>query len=149
MLLEVDKKFPNFFFNEGIIKEEENVSNKIKESLKIGKKLENKWDDDNELISKINDCIKIEKNVIDIDILNEKILNLYMGKIKFMPEEKEINVFLQNIKQFGNIYNDVNNNSYYNNSINNNNNFNNFYYNFNNFNNNFNNNFMNFNNISR
>ena len=69
--------------------------------------MNNYWNNNKELCSIINDCIKIEKNIYDINIINEKIkkYNSFKIEIKFKPEEIEINEFLKTIKSFGSIYN--------------------------------------------
>ena len=105
LLLEVDKIFNDSFFNEDIIKESEKLPNKIKESLEIGKIIENQWKNKN-LNSLINDCLNIENNIKDINKINESVnkCNSTDLKIKFSPEEEEINSFLETIRKFGKIY---------------------------------------------
>ena len=68
--------------------------------------MENEWDN-NELSSLINDCIIIENNIKDINLINENIKQWDKRKniqIKFGPEENSINKFIESINQFGNIY---------------------------------------------
>ena len=106
LLIEVDKKFENIFFKGEKMKKLEKLPNKIKISLEKGKIIDNEWNDDNKLRSIINDCINIENNIKDIDLLNKN-NELYKSKkynIRFIPEETELNKFLENIKTFGNIY---------------------------------------------
>ena len=105
LLLEIDKKFDNKFFEESIIKESEKLPNKIKMSLEKVKAIENKWNNDNELNSLINDCINIEKNIKEINYINEK---AHISKsnnkiIQFEPEEEGINSFLNQVKTFGKV----------------------------------------------
>ena len=64
----------------------------------------------------INDCINIENNIKNINIINENIKKCNLNKdliIEFSPNEIEINDFLEKIKIFGNItkksLNDLNN----------------------------------------
>ena len=104
LILEVDKTFNKYYFDENIIKDSEKLPNKIKESLEIGKIIENQWNNKN-LNSLINDCLNIENNIKEINNINENVnkCNSNDINIKFIPEEKDINSFLEIIKQFGNI----------------------------------------------
>ena len=105
LLLEVDKQFNELFVNEDIIKETEKLPNKIKSSLEKGKIIEKDWND-NKLNLLINDCINIENNIKDINLINENIKKCNLNKdkkIHFLPEEEGINNFLENIKIFGKI----------------------------------------------
>ena len=82
------------------------MPDKIKISLEKGKIIENKWDNNN-LKSSINDCLKIENYILDIDLIDKEIKKGNLGnnlEIKFSPEEKDINFFLENIKKFGRLY---------------------------------------------
>ena len=105
LLLEVDNKFNNIYFNEDIIKKGENIPNKIKASLEKGKEIDKEWNDDNMLNSYINNCINIENNIMGIneinEILNKTNNNSINLEIKYNLDEKEIDKFLKN---FGNIY---------------------------------------------
>jgi len=80
LLLEVDNKFNNLYFNEDSIKESKKLPDKIKLSLEKGKALDKDWKE-NQLNVFINDCIEIENNINDINIINESIkrsnLNLF------------------------------------------------------------------------
>ena len=53
LLLEVDKKFEEKFFNEDIIKESGKIPNKIKICLERGEIIEDDWKDENKLIIKL------------------------------------------------------------------------------------------------
>jgi len=104
ILLEVDNQFNNLFFNEDLIKESEILPNKIKLSLDKGKTLDKDWND-NELNCIINDCIEVENNIQEINIINKNILKSNSNKnkeIKF--NEDGINNILEIIKNFGRIY---------------------------------------------
>ena len=81
LLLKVDQYFDNNYFNEDIIKKSDKLPNKIKLSLERGKLIENEWNDNNKLNMIINDCINIENNLKDINIINESI-NKYNSKNK-------------------------------------------------------------------
>ena len=106
LLLEVDNIFNNIYFKEEIIKEIEKMPKIININLDKGKKIDNnEWNDENKIHLIINDCIKIEKNIQDINHLNENIKknNYNDHKIKFVAENNDINNILKMIKEFGNI----------------------------------------------
>ena len=105
ILDEVNKKFNELYFNENILKESQKMENEIKINLEKGKNLDNEWDSDNKLISVINDCINIEKNINSINIINENIKKCKSKntEIKFNHEE-DINKLLMIIKNFGYLY---------------------------------------------
>ena len=75
LLLDIDNKYNDKFIDEKIFKEIEKLPNKIEISLKKGKFLDNEWDNDDKLYLSINNCINIENNIKDINILKEKIKN--------------------------------------------------------------------------
>ena len=108
ILKEIDNEFDNKLFNEDIIKNIEQLPNKIKISLEKGKLINNKWNEDNKLNIIINDCINIEKNIETINKINENIKkynnNNYISNIKFDPDETKIDLFLNKIRKFGTIY---------------------------------------------
>ena len=107
ILLEIDKKFDEIYFSEKIIKDNEKLPNKIKPLLEKIKNNNKDWDDKNKLSSIINDCINLENTIKEIQIINENIkkCNLKTNKkLKFTPEENDINNFLEKIKSFGKVY---------------------------------------------
>ena len=90
ILSEIDEIFENKFIKEESIKEWKKLPNKAKKCLEKGKIIEEEknWDKENtNLISMINDCINIEKNIFNIEQINEKIKSLNSNKvqIKFVP----------------------------------------------------------------
>ena len=103
LLLEVDKIYNDVYFDDkcfddNIIKDSEKLPNKIKLSLEIGKKIDEKWNENNKLNLLINDCINIEKNISEINKINEKSIkykNLEEIKIKFIlkKREKKLKIF--------------------------------------------------------
>ena len=105
LLSEVDNQFNDLFFNEELIKESQNLSNKVKTSLEKGKIIEKEWNDDNKLNSLIHDCINIEKIIKNISNIKESIEKCKYNKniiIDFNPDKKEeINIFLDSFKNFG------------------------------------------------
>lgn len=83
ILLDIKNNFEQLFFKEDLIQKAEILPNKVKLSIEKGKKIYNEWDDDNfnKLNFFINQCINIEKNIEDINIINENI-----KKYKFSDE---------------------------------------------------------------
>ena len=71
LLSEIDKEFNKMFFEEELIKESEKLPDKIKKSIEKGKIIEKEWNqNDNNLSSLINDCINIENNIKEINLIN-------------------------------------------------------------------------------
>ena len=106
MLLLIDNKYDNLYFNEDLIQKIEKISNKIKISLEKGKLIQNNWDEkNNKLNSLIYSCINIENEIKNINIIKEKISKYPPVNIEiiFDKEEKDINALIENIKSFGNI----------------------------------------------
>ena len=107
ILQEVDKTFDDLFFNRDIIKEGKKLSNQVNKSLDNGKSIDSQWNSD-KLYSLINQCLNIENNIKEINIINEKIKkfnpkNFENIKMTFVPEENELNYFLNEIMKFGKI----------------------------------------------
>ena len=105
LLIEVDDIYEKTFFKEEMLKECEKLPNKIKLSLERGKLLEKEYNDDKKVFL-INEGIKIEKKLKEINVVNENVFKLNkLNKIsiKFIPNENEINDELERIKSFGKI----------------------------------------------
>jgi len=105
ILLELDEKFDSIFIKEDFIKEIEKMPNKINSSLEKGKALQKDWKENN-INSLINDCLNIENNIKEIGKINNGINKCYSNeniKINIDFKEKEINNFLEKIKNFGEI----------------------------------------------
>ena len=104
LLLDIDNEFNNLLFKEDIIKQSEKLPNEIKNSLEIGKEINNKWNE-NEKIKLINECINIENNIKKIKMIKENINKSNLNNdIKFkFEEEDKINKFIEQIKNFGKI----------------------------------------------
>ena len=100
LLIEIDNKFDSLYFKEDIIKKCEKLPTEIKMSLEKGKLIQDEWNNDDILNSKINDCINIENHLKRINNINENIeKNSEFKKIKFFPENnEEINKFLEQIE---------------------------------------------------
>ena len=109
ILLDVDKQFDDLFFKEELIKESEKLPNITKILIERGKKAATEWENKNKLSSIINDCIDIENNIKEINLLNEKIKESKSKsdiEVKFNPDKDEdLNTFLENIKNLGYVYN--------------------------------------------
>ena len=105
LLLQIDKQYETLFFNEEIIKESEKLPFKIKNNLEKCKVI-NKEFDENKLVLFINECIKIEKIINQINIINENIKKSKKSankEIILNIDEREIKGFMENIKKFGKI----------------------------------------------
>ena len=89
----IDNEYNNIFFKEDIIKHSEKLPNEIKNSLEIGKEIDNKWNDI-EKIKNINECINIENEIKKIKMIKENINKCIVVKdivFKFEEEDKLIN----------------------------------------------------------
>ncbi len=105
LIIEIDNIFNKKFINDDIINKGEKLPKKIKASLEKGKSLDKEWED-SELNSYINDCINIENNINDINIINDNIIKSKLNNninIDFTPNEDSLDEFLDKIKSFGTI----------------------------------------------
>ena len=106
LLLEVENKFNDLFINDELFNKYTKLPNKIKLSLEKGKNFD-KENKDDKLNSIIYQCLQLEKNIEEINNINEKIQkskNNINKKLYFYPEnEKEIN-FIESIKTFGKLF---------------------------------------------
>ena len=114
LILEIDKTYEEVYLKNDINREREKLPNKIKISLEKAKILDNEDNNnDNKLISIINDCVNIENNIKEINTI-DGIMKKYKSskniEIQFIPKkEEDINKFLETIKIFGKInINDIN-----------------------------------------
>ena len=101
LLLEVDKKFKDLYFNDNILKESEKLPDIIQISLEKGKLINN--NKDRILNSIINDCINIENNINEIKTINASIhkFKSIPNKIEFIQNETEIKFLFGRIKNYG------------------------------------------------
>ena len=106
LLYEVDKHFEDVYFNDDIIKISEKLPNKIKNSIEKGKLLSKEWDNDNNLISIINNSIEIENNIEEINKINNQMQKYNDSKsLKIeIDVDKEENQIIESIKTFGKVY---------------------------------------------
>ena len=102
LLLKLDQYFEELFLNENIIKQSEKLPNKIKISLEKGRLINNKFNN-KELNSIINDCIKIENNINDVNKINQsmKKYESSQNNINFFIDEIDIQKLYKFIKSFG------------------------------------------------
>ena len=107
LLLRIDQIYDNIYFKEELVKESEKLEKEIKMFLEKDKILYTEWDNDNKLNIIINDCIKIEKIINNINIINENIkkANNNIVNIIFNPIEEgnQMKIFLETINKFGRI----------------------------------------------
>jgi len=109
ILSDIDNQFNNTYFKEDLVQQCEKLPNELNKSLVIGKNLNNNMNQNSkDLNAYINDCIFIENNINKIKIIEKNInkSNSIKAKFKFIPEEEEINKFLNDIKNFGKIINE-------------------------------------------
>ena len=105
ILIEIEQKYNNLFFNKEFMKKSENIVIFINKNLERGKKIYSEWNEENKLKSIINECIIIENNIMNINKVNNDIekYNSINKSIKFIPYLNEHNGFIENIKFFGNL----------------------------------------------
>ena len=106
LLLIVDNKFNELYFNEEFIKKTEKMKNNIKINLDKGKLIENKWNKKSDTLNYyINECIKIENNIKIIKTMNEHInkFNSMDIILDFTPKLDESFKIIEEIKNFGEI----------------------------------------------
>ena len=107
LLNRVEQIYTKLFFHKNLNKEIDNIMAKINLSQNKAKVLLKEFENnnDNNLINLINDCVKIEKNIKEIESIEEYYQKYLQNKRKTVDlqlKEEEIN-FLMNIKNLGNI----------------------------------------------
>ena len=104
LLMNLDNKFDELYYNENSIKESEKLPKKIEISLEKGKLINNNWKNNN-LKSLINDCLNIENNINEINKINQSIEKTKTNhrKMNFIYIANEIKIFTEKIKNFGEI----------------------------------------------
>jgi len=101
LLLEVDKIYEKMNFNDNMLKESQKLPNKIKISLAKGEKLCKEMNNNINLNSLVYDCVSIENEIKNINLINENIkkFSSFNKQIKFNSGNKE-NI-IESIKKFG------------------------------------------------
>ena len=93
LYLEIDEKFNELFFKEELIKASEKLTNFLKTTLEEGKKIKNEWKMKHKLNRLINDCIKVDNSIKNINSIYEKIKLFNSNKdrmIRFYPKNVEM-----------------------------------------------------------
>ena len=106
LLSDIDEKFNKLFFNEEFIKKSERLPNLVKISLENGKINEKDWEDETKLNKLVNECIKIENTIKNINITYDKIKEYNSNKnieFEFTPKNEDLKEELDRIKNFGKI----------------------------------------------
>ena len=105
LLQEVEDIFKKKFFGEEIIKQGEKLPNKVKKSLDKCKGIEYN-NEENKIISLINDCTNIEENINEINKINDSISkNNDLGdtKVIFYPlegDDSQLNIVSSLVDNF-------------------------------------------------
>ena len=100
LLLKIDE-YDKYFLKDNILKDIEKLPDKIKLSLQKSKNIEEFHN-----FNLIKECIGIENNIRKINDINSNINKIYKSadlKMQFIPEDYELNKFIENIKTFGNV----------------------------------------------
>ena len=98
---ETDKYFDKNYFNEGIVKKRD----QIKSLLENVESIDDEWEDDDKLNEIINNCINIENNMKDINIIKAKMEKYIKNDNKFNVQfNNDIDKFINKIKKFGYIF---------------------------------------------
>ena len=109
LLLEVDNTFDNKYTNEEKLKEYHKLPAQIKYSLEKYNELNQKQFYNNPIIL-INYCLKIENNIEEVNIIQEKLINCNdfdnTPFIFYPDKEEDINDYLKKIQSFGSLINE-------------------------------------------
>ncbi len=103
LLLYVDKKFKKYYLKNEF-KEGNDIKKKIKENLDKSNLVNKEWNN-KKLNLLINDCIDIENSVSKLKEFEKKLINLNSNniKIKFFPNDYDVNLLMNSLKNFGKI----------------------------------------------
>ena len=112
ILLKIDELFNNAYMKENEMNDIDKYPKKIKSLLDKGKSTLDDLKNENKLNSLINNCIEIEKNLIDINSTEKNLKKCKEEKnesIKFIPSEgSELKNFISTIEKFGKIIKEKN-----------------------------------------
>ena len=112
ILLKIDELFNNAYIKENEMNDIDKYPKKIKSLLDKGKSTLDDLKNENKLNSLINNCIEIEKNLIDINSTEKNLKKCKEEKnesIKFIPSEgSELKNFISTIEKFGKIIKEKN-----------------------------------------
>ena len=104
LLKKVDENFDELLYKEDIIKKGKKLQNTIKASLEKSEETLNKnWDDNNELNKLIHNCIIIENDIKNINLIYDNIKKYKSIEIKLNIEQNSIELLNDIIKNLGNI----------------------------------------------
>ena len=106
LLSSVDNIFDINYFNKELIETGKNLPKQNKLSLDNGKLINDNWEN-NKLNFCINNCIEIENNIKNINLINEKINKFDKNKkikLMFSLKNNELENLREKIKIFGKIY---------------------------------------------
>ena len=104
MLAAKDKKFEDILSKEETVNKSIGLPNQVKINFEKSQSLDQYWNDNSKLSSLIYDCIKIEKDVKNINFLiseYDKCGTFHAKKINLLPGDEDITQFIQSIKAFG------------------------------------------------
>ena len=107
ILLSVDQLYNSTYIEENEISQIEKFPNKIKSTLKQGKDTLDKWKNE-ELNLLINNCIVIEKNIVNINDTENKLKKCkeeISSVIKFNPsDDDKLDEFISKLTEFGSLF---------------------------------------------
>jgi hypothetical protein len=94
----VEKYIDENYFNEGIVKKQDKIKSLLDDAALFE---EDDWEDDNKLNQLIDNCINLENNLKDINMIKEK-MEQYQKNDKFTVKfNSDIDNFITEIKKFG------------------------------------------------
>ena len=93
LLMQIDEKYDDLFFKEELIKTSEKLPKKIVLFKEKCENINKFWNEPDKLSSLINDYINIEKNIEQINEINEKILKGKARKLFFLLKKFKIIIY--------------------------------------------------------
>ena len=105
LISEIDKYFDDNYYNEGIVKKSDDIKSLLENVESINN---DDWEDDDKLNELIYNCINIENNVKDINIIKAKIEKYIKNENKFNVKfNNDIDNIIIKIKKFGYILDSI------------------------------------------